>query len=281
MSNLTDYGENRFADMVRGQGLTFPASWRFAPLSAASDSALTEITGSGIARAALTRNLTNFSGTQGAGTTLASSGTSRTTSNNVDIDMGIAPGAVGTMTHVGLFDAASGGNCWAYAQLGTPVVTAAAVALLVPAGSLAFTLGLSGGPTDYLINLLLDKFLRGQAFTYPSSVWLAPYVAGGAEVGGGVGYSRLELESTLTALSGTQAPGTTSASSGTGGRISNNNPLVFADPTGTWGDIDRLGVFDASSAGNELWRAALATTKSIGVGLPLTFQADKVGFTFA
>jgi len=281
MSNLMNYGENRFADMLRGQGLTLPAAWRFTPLSAASDSAFTEVTGSGIARRSLTRNLTNFSGTQGAGSVLASSGTSKTSSNNVDIDMGTAAGAVGTVTHVGLLDADSGGNCWACAQLGTPIVTAAAVPLLIPAGQLAFTLGLTGGPTDYLINKLFDLWLRGQAFTYPTSVWLAAYVAAGAEVGGGVGYARLELESTLTDLSGTQAAGTTSASSGSGGRTSNNNPLAFAAPTGSWGDIDRLGVFDASSAGNELWRKALAATKSIGVGLPLTFQADKVGFTFA
>lgn len=279
MSNLTDYGENRFADMLRGQGLTLPASWRFAPLSAASDSAQTEITGSGIARAVLTRNLTNFSGTQGAGSTLASNGSSKTSSNNVAISMGTAPGALGTMSHVGLFDA--DGNCWAYAAPDTPIVTALGVDLLIPIGSLALRFGVIGGATNYLINKLIDKFLRGQAYDYPASVWLAEYVAGGAEVGGGVGYERLELESTTDALSGTQAAGSITASSGTGGRISNNADLAFADPTGEHGDIDRLGVLDLATVGNLLWLQSLAATKSVGVGRPLTFQADKIGFSFA
>jgi len=279
MSNLTNYGENRLADMLRGQGLTLPTSWRIAPLSAASDSAVTELTGGGLARFTITRSLTNWKSTQG--NDLASSGSSKTTSNSVLIDMGTATAANGTVSNVGLFDASVGGNCWIYAALSTPIVTANGVAVQIAIGDLAFTLGVGGSMQDYLVNKLLDLIFRGQAYAYPASTYLAAVQTGGSEVGGGVGYARLALPSTLTDLSGTQGAGTTSASTGTSGRISNNNVLAFADPSGSWSDIDTLDVFDAASSGNRLWRQALAATKSIGVGYPLIFQADKLGFAVA
>lgn len=283
MSKFTDYGENRMCDMLRGQALSLPAAWRIAPLSAATDAVQTEVVGSGISRFPIDRSLLAWAGTQGAGSTSVSSGTSKSTSNNVEIDMGTAPSALGTVTHVGLYDDGGGGadHCWAYAELATPIVTAAATPLVIAPGVLALSLGLGGGSTTYLVNKLLDLLFRGQAYTYPASVWLAAYVAGGVEVGGGLGYARAELVGTLASLSGTQGAGSTSASSGVTGRTSNNSAIAFDDPTGDWGGIDRLGVFDASTSGNELWRKALAETKSIGVGLPLSFAADKLGFTWA
>jgi len=183
------------------------------------------------------------------------------------------------VSHVGLYDASSGGNCWAYAALSTPIVTATAVDVQIAIGNLAFTLGVGGSMTDYLINKLIDLFFRGQAYAYPVSTWLVAVQTGGGEVGGGVGYSRLELPSTSTDLSGTQGAGTTSASTGTAGRISNNNVLAFSDPTGPWGDISGLDVFDAASSGNRLWRATLAAVKTIGIGYPLTFLANELGYT--
>lgn len=287
MSQLTNYAENALADMVRGQGLTLPTSWYIAPLSAASDSAETELSGSGLSRAIVTRNLTNWAGTQSAGSTLASTGTSHASSNNVEIDMGTASAAIGTVTHVGFFDASSGGNCWIWAPLNTAIVTANGVEVAIPIADLAFTLGLVGGMSDYLSNKLIDLILRGQSFTWPSTTYLKAMTAtpsnagGGTEVGGGVNYSRVAIASSLAAWSGTQAAGSTTASTGTAGRISNNAQAVFADPSGSWGDIGWAGLDDASSSGNPLFWAALASAKSIGVGTPLIFAADAIGITWA
>ena len=287
MSQLTDYAENKLADWVRGQSLPFASSWRWAPLSAADDGSLTEVTGTGIARFVMTRNLTNMSGTQGAGTTLASTGTSHVTSNNVAIDCGTATGAVGTVTHLGLFDATSGGNCWAYTPLDVPIVTANGVAILFPINSIAFSLGLTGGMTDYLANKLIDLFFRGQSYSWPATTYLKALIAaptnagGGTEVGGGVGYARVAIASSYASWSGTQSPGTTVASTGTTGRISNNAQLLFPDPTGAWGAIGWGGLDDASSAGNPLFWGALTTPKSIGVGVPLVYAANTLGITWA
>lgn len=287
MSQFTDYAENAIVDYWRGQTLTLPANWYVAPLSAASDAGVTEVTGSGVARVALARSLANWSGTQGAGTTLASSGTSHVTSNNVAIDMGTALGAYGTVTHIGLFDASSGGNCWAWIPMATAIVTANSVAVSVAIGEIALTLGITGGMTDYLANKMIDLIFRGQAYAWPATVYLAALTAapnnagGGTEVGGGVGYARVAIVPSLTSLSGTQGAGTTAASSGTGGRISNNATLSFPTPTGAWGTVGWYGLNDALSAGNPLFWGAGAGAKTVGVGAPLSIAPDDMGMTLA
>lgn len=289
MSNLTNFGENKIADFFRSLGITLPANWYLAPLSAAGDASVTEITGPGIVRAAMPRDLPTWSGTQGDGTTLVSNGVSHASSNNVEIDMGTAASALGTVTHIGFFDAISGGNCWIAAPLpvDAQIVTAAAVDLVIAPAGLMLRFGLIGGMTNYLVNKMLDKILRGQTYDCPASIYQAAFTAapnnagGGTEVGGGVAYARLELPCSSSELSGTQAPGTTSASTGTSGRISTNNERDFPDPTGPWGVVGWTGFYDASSAGNLLWWAPLASAKSIDVGVPLTFLADGIGFTFA
>jgi len=117
MSQLSNYGENKIADFFRGQGITLPTAWHIALGSATSDSSFTEITGLGVTRASVTRSLANWAGTQGAGTTLASTGTSHTSSNNSAIDFGTPSGSA-TASHVGFYDNTSGGNVCHVAKRG-------------------------------------------------------------------------------------------------------------------------------------------------------------------
>lgn len=115
MSAITNYLENKLIDqMFRAQGYTFPTTLYFALFTADPDDAGggTEVTvANGYNRVAMTPNMTNFSGTQGTGTTVASSGTSGTTYNNVPITFGSPVGGNwGVITAMGVYDAASAGN---------------------------------------------------------------------------------------------------------------------------------------------------------------------------
>ena len=221
MSKLTDYAENKLIDFIRGQALTLPASWYFALGNAADDTGFTEITGTSYARTAVARSLANFSGTQGPTTTTASTGTSHETRNNIAITTPTA-GAGGwtAASKVGIYDASSGGNCWFYGDLGTPVTVAAGNSYTLAISAVVFTLGLTGGMSDYLANKLIDLIWRAQAFTWPATVYLRlvttspTNAAGGVEVSGG-SYARVALVPSLTSMSGTQGAGTTVASSGT------------------------------------------------------------------
>ena len=120
MAAMTDYLENQLIDMLfRNQTFTMPSSVYFGlHTSAPSDSAPgTEVSGGSYARVAVVRNLSNFSGTQGAGTVSFSSGTSGTISNNIDIIFPAPTANWGTVAAMGIYDASSGGNLLFYGSL--------------------------------------------------------------------------------------------------------------------------------------------------------------------
>lgn len=141
--------------------------------------------------------------------------------------------------------------------------------------------------SDYFENKLIDQIFRGQAFTFPSTLYFALYTANptdssaGTEVTGG-SYARVAVTASLANFAGTQSAGSTTASSGTGGTTSNNNAITFPAPTANWGTVTGVAIMDASSSGNMLAYAALTASKTVNNGdsAPsfaagsLTFQID-------
>ena len=140
--SLTDYAENRIVDaLMRGQSLGAPATWYVGLLtSACSDSSAgTEVSGGSYARVAVTAGLTQWAGTQSAGSTSASSGTGGQTSNNAAITFPAPTANWGSVTHFFMSDSSSGGNIWVCQALtaaktinsGDPAPTFSAGALTV------------------------------------------------------------------------------------------------------------------------------------------------------
>jgi hypothetical protein len=123
MAAMSDYLENKLIDQLfRGQAFSFPATLHFALLTVNTDddgSPLTEVSGGSYARAAVTASLANFAGTQAAGSTVASSGASGTTSNNGTITFPAPTANWGVIVGVAIYDAASGGNMLIYSPLTT------------------------------------------------------------------------------------------------------------------------------------------------------------------
>ena len=113
MAAMSDYLENKIVDwLIRGQSYTAPTTIYVALLTAApSDSSGgTEVANSNnYARGSLACNMTNWAGTQSAGSTTTSSGTSGTTSNNSVITFNTPSGNWGTVTHFALMDSGTYG----------------------------------------------------------------------------------------------------------------------------------------------------------------------------
>ncbi len=124
MSAMSNYLENKLVDHIfRAQSFSAPATLYVALFtSAPSDSGGgTEVSGGNYARASVTSSLANWAGTQSAGSTTASSGTGGQTSNNGAITFNAPSGANwGTVTHFGIFDAASSGNLLFHGALTAP-----------------------------------------------------------------------------------------------------------------------------------------------------------------
>lgn len=110
---MSDYLENKLIDaLLRGQTYTMPTTAYVALATATgSDSACgTEVSGGSYARVSVTASLANWAGTQSSGSTVASSGTGGTTSNNNAITFPAPTANWGTITEVCVMDASSGGN---------------------------------------------------------------------------------------------------------------------------------------------------------------------------
>lgn len=122
-TDLTNYTENKVIDwLFRGQTFTPPATIYVGLLTGAcSDaSAGTEVTGGSYARVAVTSSLANWAGTQSAGSTIASSGSGGTTSNNAAITFPVPSAAWGSVVNYGLWDASTSGNLLVCTALAFP-----------------------------------------------------------------------------------------------------------------------------------------------------------------
>lgn len=142
MSAMSDYLENKLVDQIfRAQAFAFPATLHVGLLTAApSDSGGgTEVTGGSYARAAVTASLANFAGTQGAGTTVASTGTGGQTSNNATITFPTPTASWGSVTHFGIYDAASAGNLLFWGALTIAKTINQGDTVTFPAASLSVT----------------------------------------------------------------------------------------------------------------------------------------------
>lgn len=127
MSALSDYAENKLLDHLLGKtSFTMPASVRVALFTAAPSDAGggTEVSGGSYARQAIVVN--------------TSSGGA--TNPNADVTFPTATASWGTITHVGIFDAASGGNLLMWGALTTPKTIASGDQLVMPAADLDFAI---------------------------------------------------------------------------------------------------------------------------------------------
>lgn len=142
MSAMSDYLENKLIDQIfRGQSAPTTTTLYVGLLTAApSDSGGgTEVSGGSYARVAVSSSLSNWAGTQSAGSTVASSGTSGQTSNNGAITFPTPTAGWGTVTHFGIYDAASGGNLLFYGALTIAKTVNQADTVTFPAASLSIT----------------------------------------------------------------------------------------------------------------------------------------------
>jgi len=121
-AQASDYLENKLVDHIfRSASFAKPAGLYVALLTAAPSDigGGTEVAGGGYARVNVAPLDTNWKATQG-GTTGVSSGSGGATSNNIAITFPAPTANWGTVTHFGLYDAASGGNLLIWDALTSP-----------------------------------------------------------------------------------------------------------------------------------------------------------------
>jgi hypothetical protein len=142
MAAMSDFLENRLVDQIfRGQSAPTTTTLYIGLLTAApSDSGGgTEVSGGSYARVAVASSLANWAGTQTAGSTTTSGGTSGQTSNNVAITFPTPTAGWSTVTHFGIYDAATGGNLLFHGALTIAKTINQADTVTFPPASLSVT----------------------------------------------------------------------------------------------------------------------------------------------
>lgn len=142
MSAMSDYLENKLIDQLfRGQTAPATSTLYVGLLTAAPSDAGggTEVSGGAYARVAVASSLANWAGTQSAGSSTASSGTGGQTSNNTAITFPTPTAGWNTVTHFGIYDAATGGNLLFWGALTIAKTINEADTVTFPAASLSVT----------------------------------------------------------------------------------------------------------------------------------------------
>lgn len=137
--SMSNYLENKLIDDIfRAQAYAPPATLYVGLFtSACTDAAAgTEVTGGTYGRGSIASSLANWAGTQAAASTVASSGTGGTTSNNVVITFPTPTATWGLVSHMGIFDATTAGNMMFCFALTTPKTIHIGDTITYPAGTL-------------------------------------------------------------------------------------------------------------------------------------------------
>ncbi len=131
--------------------------------------------------------------------------------------------------------------------------------------------------TDYLENALLEHVLANNAFTSPTSLWIALFTAApndtagsGTEVPLTFAYGRVEVTG-----------GPMFTASGTNTRSDNDALITFPTASGgSWGLIDWIGIFDTQTAGNMLLHGQLTDARQVDDTDTIEFAVGALGVTF-
>jgi hypothetical protein len=128
------------------------------------------------------------------------------------------------------------------------------------------------GFSDYLEDKVLEHVFGGNAYSAPSTLYVALYTVaptdtgGGTEVSGGA-YARQTAAFTVSGTNPTQA--------------SNSAAIEYPTATANYGTVVAVGIFDALTSGNLLAYANLTASKVVSTGDVFRFNAGDLDVTLA
>jgi hypothetical protein len=135
---------------------------------------------------------------------------------------------------------------------------------------------MAGSFSDYLEAKVLDHVFGGTAYSAPATMYYAAFTAaptdagGGTEVTGG-SYARKAMTNNTTNFPNASGTSPTSKTNGA--------DVAFVQATAAWGTVVAIGLFDASTSGNLIAWADLASSKVVDVDDTLTIPASSLTIT--
>lgn len=253
----TNYFENQMLSLMRGQSITAPSNVYLALfLSNPGDTGTqgTEISYTGYARKPIV-----FSAP-------AESGTGLMIDNYDEIIFAESNSNAGTVTHIGVYDALSGGNLLLYGQVDPSLVIQSGVTPVFRKGSIKWYW--SGNLTSHYRAAIMNT-LRGE-----NLAGFNPYIAlcngdptGSGREFGSDGYARFSVT-----MSSPEQQESGSALS------SNTTDVLSPTALGNWGQLTHVAIVDSSSNGNYFAVVPLSSTFQMVPGSAAGFRAGNLKF---
>ncbi|MCR8656927.1 phage tail fiber protein [Paenibacillus endoradicis] len=140
--------------------------------------------------------------------------------------------------------------------------------------------------SNYLADKLLNGVFRGQAYTFPATVYIALYTSNptaadtGSEVSGG-GYVRksVTFSAPVTENAEIYHPGIGALVTVPRRTIKSSAEIVFPVATANWNLITHVAIRDALTGGNLLYYGAVTNPKTISVSDIIKFPVGDVVLT--
>lgn len=139
--------------------------------------------------------------------------------------------------------------------------------------------------SDSLQNKIVDYWRGVQPPAPPATYYVALMTAPATDAGGGTelsgdGYARASIPANMASWAGTQANGSTTASTGTSGVTSNNIEISFNVITADKGSVGYCAIYDAATGGNLLAHGPLQAPVTIEAGNRPKFAVGTLRITF-
>lgn len=113
--------------------------------------------------------------------------------------------------------------------------------------------------SDYQHNKWLNQLLSGVSYTPPTTLYIGLHTTKASRL------AQIEVKTTGTGYSRTAIP-TGAFDAAVRGITQNNVSITLPAPTGDWGTINSIGIYDAATAGNLLAVIATSVPKLISDG---------------
>jgi hypothetical protein len=110
--------------------------------------------------------------------------------------------------------------------------------------------------SNYLETEILDHVFGGNAYTAPTTMYLALYTVAPSDTGGGTEVSTVSTGYARQAVAFTVS----------GNTASNTAAIEYATATANYGTVVAVGVLDAETSGNLMAYASLSASKAIETG---------------
>lgn len=256
MSVMTNYFETLVLNAFRGTTATAPAKV-YAALFL-SDPTETGTAGTEAAYTGYVRKEITFASP-------TTSGANVTTQNSAEIIFPTPTAAAGTVTHVAIMDASSGGNMLVYKQLSSPITLTSETAPRFAIGEIA--LAMNAGNLDPTFKVKIFNYLRATNLT-----GFSPYLAmfngdplnGGTELSG-TGYARLSMtfDTPAEQVSGQM-------------QSANTNAAQSAAAAVTWGTFAYGVIMTAQTAGDKAFYKANIAEYTMNNGAQVYIAAGAI-----